>query len=51
MKIVVVGPGALGCLFAAFLTKSRHDIWLLDKNRERADAINQKGISVEGVIG
>ena len=51
MKIVVVGPGAMGCLFAAFLSKSKEEIWLLDKNRENAGKINEIGISLEGVSG
>ncbi|MDD5465328.1 MAG: 2-dehydropantoate 2-reductase [Candidatus Omnitrophica bacterium] len=51
MKIVVVGSGAMGSLFAAFLTKSKEEIWLLDKNKENAAKINASGISVEGVSG
>lgn len=51
MKIVLVGPGAMGCLFAAFLTKSQQEIWLLDKNKERAEKINQRGIIIEGISG
>lgn len=51
MKIVIVGPGAIGCLCAAFLSKSKEEIWLMDKNNERAAKINQQGISVEGVSG
>jgi 2-dehydropantoate 2-reductase len=51
MKIVIVGPGAMGCLFAAFLSKSKEEIWLLDKIKERSNQINQKGISLEGVSG
>lgn len=51
MKIVIVGPGAIGCLFAAFLTKSKEEIWLLDKNRERAAKINECGIFLEGESG
>ncbi|HNW39437.1 MAG TPA: 2-dehydropantoate 2-reductase [Candidatus Omnitrophota bacterium] len=51
MKIVVVGPGAIGCLFAAFLAKSKEEIWLLDKNSERAAKINAGGISLEGESG
>ena len=51
MKIVVVGPGAMGCLFAAFLSKSKEEIWLLDKNKEKAARINENGISLEGVSG
>ncbi|MFA4993386.1 MAG: 2-dehydropantoate 2-reductase [Candidatus Omnitrophota bacterium] len=51
MKIVIVGPGAMGCLFAAFLSKSKEEVWLLDKNRENAARINENGISLEGVSG
>lgn len=58
MKIVIVGPGAMGCLFAAFLSKvipisknAENELWLLDKNKERAAIINQRGISVEGISG
>ncbi|MCK9430679.1 MAG: 2-dehydropantoate 2-reductase [Candidatus Omnitrophica bacterium] len=51
MKIVIVGPGAMGCLIAAFLSKSKEEVWLLDKNKENAAKINELGISVEGVSG
>ncbi|MCK9432786.1 MAG: 2-dehydropantoate 2-reductase [Candidatus Omnitrophica bacterium] len=51
MKIVVVGPGAIGCLFAAFLAKSKEEIWLLDKDKERAAKLNETGISLEGESG
>ncbi len=51
MRIVIVGPGAIGLLFAAFLSKSREEVWLLDKNKERAEKLNQHGIFVEGVSG
>ncbi len=51
MKIVIVGPGAMGCLFAAFLSKSKEEIWLLDKNKDNAAKLNEIGISLEGVSG
>lgn len=51
MKLVIIGPGAMGCLFAAFLTKAKEEIWLLDKNKERASQINQRGIIIEGISG
>lgn len=51
MKIVIVGPGAMGLLFAGFLSKSKEEIWILDKNKERAATINQNGVTVEGVSG
>lgn len=58
MKIVIVGPGAMGCLFAAFLSKSfnaskdtKDEVWLLDKDKDRAGIINQRGIKIEGISG
>ncbi len=51
MKIVVVGPGAIGSLFAAYLSKSKEEVWLLDKDKERAALLYASGISLEGVSG
>ncbi|MCM8779952.1 MAG: 2-dehydropantoate 2-reductase [Candidatus Omnitrophica bacterium] len=51
MKIVIVGPGAMGCLVAAYLAKSKEEIWLLDKDKKRAGQIDEQGISVQGVSG
>ncbi|MDD5450211.1 MAG: 2-dehydropantoate 2-reductase N-terminal domain-containing protein, partial [Candidatus Omnitrophica bacterium] len=51
MKIAIVGPGAMGCLLAAFLARSKQDVYLLDKNSERARKIDRDGIKVEGLAG
>ncbi len=51
MRIVIVGPGAMGSLLAAFLSKSKEEVWVLDKNKERAAKINQSGIITEGISG
>ena len=52
MKIVVVGPGALGCLKAGFLKhKTKEDIWLLDKSPERSKKIADDGVKIEGISG
>jgi len=51
MKFLVVGPGAMGCLFAARLRKAGYDVTLLDYIKERAEQINKKGSMVEGVTG
>jgi 2-dehydropantoate 2-reductase len=51
MKIVIVGPGAMGCLLAAFLSKAKVDIWILDKDKERAAKITQSGIDLTGISG
>ena len=51
MKIIVVGPGAIGCLVAAKLSKTKEEVWLLDKYPERAETLSQKGIAIEGISG
>ena len=51
MKIAIIGPGAMGCLFAAFLARKDQEIWIFDKNKDRSSRINTQGINVEGVSG
>ncbi|MDD2928020.1 MAG: 2-dehydropantoate 2-reductase [Candidatus Omnitrophica bacterium] len=51
MKIAIVGPGAMGCLLAAFLSKLKEEIWILDYNKDRASRIMQGGITLEGISG
>ena len=51
MKIAVIGPGAMGCLFAARLARSGCDVTLVDHKQERAARLNASGILVEGADG
>jgi len=51
MNFLIVGPGAMGCLFASRLGMAGYDVTLLDYNRERAEKISRQGIIVEGVTG
>ena len=51
MEFLIVGPGAMGCLFAARLKKAGHHVTLLDHMEERADLINKQGIKIEGILG
>lgn len=48
MKIIIVGPGAMGCLLAGLLARSQNEVWLLDKNESRADNIRKNGLRIEG---
>lgn len=51
MRIVVVGPGALGCLFAGLLSK-KAEVWLLDRDPARAERIiKNQGITCQGTSG
>ena len=51
MNFLVVGPGAMGCLFASRLKKAGHHVMIVDHKPERADFINKNGISIEGAAG
>lgn len=46
MKIAVVGPGALGCLLAAYLS-NKNETWLLDHNPDRAALLDRQGLILE----
>lgn len=49
MKIVVIGPGALGCLLAASLgiKSDGHEIWLVDHDKNRAALLAGQGLILE----
>ncbi len=49
MKIGVVGPGAMGLLFAGLLSRAEHDVCVLDYKRDRAERLNQTGVEVSGL--
>ena len=51
MKITVIGPGAIGCLLAAYLARAGQEVCLLDYRPERAALLQEEGINVEGVKG
>ena len=51
MNFLVVGPGAMGCLFASRLKKAGHHVMIVDYRPERADFINKTGILIEGAAG
>ncbi|MEW6594992.1 MAG: 2-dehydropantoate 2-reductase [Thermodesulfobacteriota bacterium] len=47
MRVVIVGPGALGSLFAARLALAGHDVRLLDHNSKRAALLHEQGVRFE----
>ena len=51
MEVAVVGPGAVGCLFAAYLARAGGTVWLLDHRPERAKLLRERGITVESERG
>ncbi len=46
MRIAVIGPGAMGCLLAALLSKGGHEVWLVDRRPERARVLDRRGVLV-----
>lgn len=51
MRFLVVGAGAMGCLFAARLAKAGFEVNLIEKVEPWVEKINDQGILVEGVTG
>lgn len=47
MKIAIIGPGAMGCLFSHYLFRAGHELMLLDYRPERARSIAEQGVRVE----
>lgn len=45
MKIVIIGAGAMGCLYGAYLSR-KHEVIMLDSFDKQVEAINQNGITV-----
>jgi 2-dehydropantoate 2-reductase len=41
----------MGCLFAAGLSRAKQEVWLLDKDKEKASQLDKEGIRLEGVSG
>ncbi len=50
MRVVILGTGALGSLFAARLAAVA-EVWMLGTWREAIDAVNRDGLRVEGAGG
>ena len=46
MNIVIIGAGAMGCLYGAYLSKNNH-VLLLDSYTPQVEAINAHGITVQ----
>ena len=51
MNLIIVGPGAIGCLFAGLMAEAGYRVQLLDKRPERAAHISRHGVRIEDVGG
>ncbi len=45
MKVAVIGAGAMGCLYGAYLSQ-KHEVFFLDSYGPQVEAINKNGITV-----
>ena len=51
MKIVVVGTGAMGSVYAGLLGRAGHEVWAVDRWVAHVDAIAASGLAVSGASG
>lgn len=51
MRILIIGPGAIGCLLIGKFCRFSDNIYLLDKNKKRASKLKKEGIIVENLRG
>lgn len=47
LRIAVIGPGGIGCLFAGLLSEGGHDVCLVDRRPDRAALITREGLTIE----
>lgn len=51
MKIVILGAGAMGCLYGAGLVKAGQQVTLIAARKAHIDALNERGLTVEAADG
>lgn len=49
-RIAIVGAGAVGGYFGAFMTRTGHDVTLIDAWPAHVEAMQAKGLGIEGMI-
>ena len=47
MNVLILGSGAMGCLYGAAFHRAGCAVTLVDVNREHVDAINARGLELE----
>ncbi len=51
MKVTIIGAGAIGGLAGAHMSRAGYDVTLVDRWVEHVEAMNRKGIDIDGVRG
>src|SRR5918911_399489 len=47
LRIGIIGPGAMGCLFGGLLGLAGHEIWMLCRRADVAELLERQSITVE----
>ena len=47
MRVAIFGPGAMGCLYGAYLSRGGHSVVLVDHDNDRAAKLAKSGITVD----
>jgi len=47
IRIAVIGPGGIGCLFSGLLAEAGHEVYLVDRRPERSALISRDGLILE----
>ena len=50
-KIAIIGTGAMGSIYAVMMAEAGHDVWAIDSWADHVEAINAKGLRLEGISG
>jgi len=51
MTLAIIGAGAIGGLAGAYMSRAGHDVLLVDRWTEHVDAINARGLRIDGIRG
>lgn len=51
MKVTIIGAGAIGGLAGAHMTRAGYDVTLVDRWAEHVEAMNTRGMTIDGVRG
>jgi len=47
LRVGVIGPGAMGCLFGGLLALAGHEVWMLCRRTDQAGLLERQGVVVE----
>ena len=47
LRVGVIGPGAMGCLFGSLLSLAGHEVWMLCRQADQAELIEGQGLTLE----